>query len=278
MKLSSVRRLKKYIMIKYVVADCDGTILDDQKNIDSRLKEAINSLKEMNIGFTLASGRNIHLMGSIINELALKLPFITDNGGNIYLENKRLVNNAIPSDYIGYITESLIHNTIPFMLYTDETVYTHLTTDKLAFFKANLIGKTTLQETNDIMQNIASCFKITVDSCNVDAELMLKLQTLINENCPLINFKRSEGDLYTITNINATKGNALIKLCEYLNCDCREILCIGDNYNDVSMFKVAGYSAAMGNSAKEVQDEATFKLGLNNQNGVSEFLFDYFNL
>ena len=44
--------------IRLIVSDIDGTILDDQHQVDSQLREQIPLLKKENIPFVLASARS----------------------------------------------------------------------------------------------------------------------------------------------------------------------------------------------------------------------------
>ena len=76
--------------IRLVICDCDGTILDHQKKVDAGLAEVIRRLREKQVQFTLASGRNFYLMQTLLEELAIDLPYLTDNGGNSYCGKKRL--------------------------------------------------------------------------------------------------------------------------------------------------------------------------------------------
>ena len=48
--------------IRLVVADLDGTLLDDEKQLDAGIVDVIKELAKREIMFTLASGRNIHIM------------------------------------------------------------------------------------------------------------------------------------------------------------------------------------------------------------------------
>ena len=55
--------------IKLVVSDLDGTLLNDNKEIDSKISDVIKSLYEKGILFTIATGRNYSLSKKIINVL-----------------------------------------------------------------------------------------------------------------------------------------------------------------------------------------------------------------
>ena len=71
-----------------------------------------------------------------------------------------------------------------------------------------------------------------------------------------------------ITNINAQKGIAVEKYAKTKGISMKEVMVIGDNYNDLSMMKVAGYSVAMGNAPAEIQAACTTVTTTNEFDGV----------
>ncbi len=54
------------------------------------------------------------------------------------------------------------------------------------------------------------------------------------------------------------KQNAIIKLLEYAKVDAKDAIAFGDGVVDIPMFKVCGYSVAMGNANDEVKQEACY--------------------
>lgn len=68
--------------IKLIVADLDGTLLHDDKSLDRNIKSV---LIEKNVPLTFISGRNVHIIQDYIKELNITLPYITNNGANMFL-------------------------------------------------------------------------------------------------------------------------------------------------------------------------------------------------
>ena len=66
------------------------------------------------------------------------------------------------------------------------------------------------------------------------------------------------------------KGIGLQKLSSYLNIDSNQIASIGDSFNDLSMFKTANISFAMGNAQEEVKKQADIVVSDNDHDGVKE--------
>jgi HAD superfamily hydrolase (TIGR01484 family) len=57
-----------------------------------------------------------------------------------------------------------------------------------------------------------------------------------------------------------SKGTALVELCNSIGCTLAEAVVVGDWYNDVPMFEVAGRSFVMGGAPPEVGSKATDRL------------------
>lgn len=69
---------------KMVVADADGTLLNDKKEITAATKSSIKKFRNIGGIFTLATGRGILSATPYINELNIDVPVILFNGCIIY--------------------------------------------------------------------------------------------------------------------------------------------------------------------------------------------------
>lgn len=62
-----------------------------------------------------------------------------------------------------------------------------------------------------------------------------------NQSIDFSNFSLSgETPWFSLNNINASKGNAIISLCKYLNIDIHNTIGLGNDYNDLSMINAVG--------------------------------------
>ena len=64
------------------------------------------------------------------------------------------------------------------------------------------------------------------------------------------------------------KQNAIIRLLEYAKVDAKDAIAFGDGVVDIPMFKVCGYSVAMGNANGEVKQEACYVTDDVDQDGL----------
>lgn len=77
------------------------------------------------------------------------------------------------------------------------------------------------------------------------------------ERCSGLAISSSGQGFIEVTNINAQKGIALERYAKGLGIQMKDVMVIGDSYNDISMMERAGCSVAMENAPKEVRDICT---------------------
>lgn len=264
-------------MIKLIAVDLDGTILDDDKNPDSELKEVFSTLAQKGIRYTFVSGRNEFLLTKYIDDFELEDPYVANNGGNIYRKHELLYNDFLPQEYNNTLARMLYDYDIGFRLFSSEKVLGYSSSDFFAarlksYLKAGLKEYDPDEDLKDL-----HIYKITCDFC-YHPDLIEKFKKELKQKCPNMNFLNAEDDVYCANSITADKGHALEKLCELSSISLDEVMAFGDNGNDVPMLKKAGISVAMGNSDQDVKDLCDYVCGDNNHNGVSVFLKDYYNL
>lgn len=266
--------MEKLEQIKLIVADLDGTLLNEEKELDGDMPSLLPAMKEKGIAFTFGSGRNMHIMQDFVSKLQIHVPYITNNGANMFEGRRCIYECRISSFDLHYSLSLLKQSGIPFLAYSNFAVYPVGSHPGLTKFMERLKGKSDIVETKTLDEIIEhSIFKVVI--IHDQEEVMAGVMKQINDQCKQAHCVRSEGDVYTFTHIDASKGNTLKLLMEQLQVSPEEVLVFGDNYNDVSMFEVANYSVAMGNSMKEIQDKATFVTKSNEEHGVSWFIKNY---
>lgn len=75
---------------------------------------------------------------------------------------------------------------------------------------------------------------------------------------------------YEVFSANAGKAASVLKLKELTGAD--ELVCFGDNANDIPMFEVADRCYAVGNAIPALKEKATGVIGTNEEYGVPEFI------
>lgn len=92
-----------------------------------------------------------------------------------------------------------------------------------------------------------------------------------------LNYAESGVNALEITAEGATKGEAALWLAEYLGCSKANILCAGDNDNDITMLKIACISVVPKTGTKEAKAQATVIVPSPSEDGVENYLRELMN-
>ena len=267
-------------MYKAIFIDIDGTLRDNNNKISERTISAINKVIEKGILVILCSGRPKKYVEAISRECNASRYIITSNGGIIYnyQENKIIHKSTIEKQAcIELFKLSEQFNTTVIMdteemqvankLEKSNPTIKHLDTNIETWANENNILLCTIKDEN--FEKMIEIRKKIEKIENVEIKQEIKS---FGDN----NTSKKESMYYFIGNKEACKGNAIKAFCEILSIDLKDTVAIGDDFNDISMFKVVGHSVVMANSTDEVKkyaDEITLS---NEDDGVAVFLENLF--
>lgn len=263
-------------MYKAIFIDIDGTLRNSERNITEKTKEIIKKVTAKGILVVLCSGRPRKYTENVSKEANASKYIITSNGGSIYdyEENRILYANAMNKDacielykiasevnarFIMDVGSNRVVNRLKFFDGSEE----ELKTDIESFVKENdvlqcVIADKDFEKIKGLKTKIEKIAKVAIKNQH---------KSLLDETVP------KEGSIYyDVSNEETNKGNAIRKFCEILNIELKDTVGIGDDYNDLSMFKVVGYSVAMGNANDEIKKQVNEVTVSNDENGVAVFL------
>lgn len=267
--------------IRLIISDIDGTILDDQHQVDPQLREQIPLLKKENIPFVLASARSPLGMEPIARKLGLR-----DNPLACY--NGALVIKGDPQNYETIIEHPLDKKEI--------RTFMELVKTKFPSVSINLYsGKDWIADRLDrwvqieaeitdeqpIIQNILlpvldllipAHKLLLIDEAAVIQQLHAYLQTM---DFPNTAFYLSKDNYLEVTHKEVSKEQALLEVAKHYQIPLEQVMTIGDNFNDLPMLRLAGLGVAMGNSPEAVKLETTVVTKSNNQHGVAKAIEEY---
>ena len=263
--------MHKITDIQLILCDLDGTLLDDAKRADPYLKDILHEKK---IPLTFVSGRNYHIIQDLIKEYDISIPYITNNGANIFLRDQCIYEKSIVSDELIKALEILEAHDIPYLAYSNFKIFCKGSHPKLEFFKKRLEGTCEIvydfHKDSLAQENI---FKVVI--IDTDTEFMKNIQNEIHLHCTHTHCVQSEGYVYTLSHREVSKGAAVTWLLQYLGLDSRKVIAFGDNYNDISMFNVAGISVAVDNALEDIKKQADYVTKSNQEYGVSWFIKNF---
>lgn len=258
----------------------DGTLLNDEKKISDRTVKAVKAAVEKGVKFVITTGRLFTSANYYAEFLGIKVPIISANGAYIREKDK---NEVIYKSVLGAGNSREIlailrkYNICP-NFHTTDTIFTDSVNRSVDLYvkfnkfttENNRINIEVVKEWDEVFSknedNILKCIAIDDNLENVRAakEEMLKL--------PDIEVVSSYYNNFEVMGKGTSKGRAVEILAGYYNISREEIICIGDNENDLSMIEYAGLGVAMGNSEEDVLKAADYVTDTNNNDGVAKVI------
>jgi hypothetical protein len=255
-------------LIRLVLSDVDGTLVDREKGLTDDAIHAVQRLKEHDILFAVTSGRPPRGLTMLIEPLDLTSPIAAFNGGLIVdRELKTLQELTINDDIVGPIIEVLEEHGLSVWVYqrTDWFVLDlagpHVEHEAIVCE----FGPSKLGSFDDVRGDIVKIVGVSDDPAVVASAT----QTLNERYGDGTSASSSQTYYIDVTHRDANKGSVVKYLAKTLSLDTQEIATIGDMSNDLSMFEIAGVSIAMGNATDDVKQKATYVTTGNDVDGFA---------
>lgn len=253
-------------MIKLIASDMDGTLLNENNEINDEFFDIFNKLKERDIIFAAASGRQYYNLLKRFEKIKDDMMFIAENGTFVVYKDEEILVNALDKNIAIELIK--IGRTI-------ENAYVIVCGKKSAYIENNderLVKETKkYYERYEIIDNLTKVeddiLKVTIcdfsgseiNSNNYYNEYKDKLQVTVS------------GEIWLdITAKGINKGVAIEKVQEMLEITPKETMVFGDYLNDLEMMQKAYYSFAMENAHDDLKKVSRFIAKSNNNNGVVE--------
>ncbi|MCQ6276892.1 HAD family phosphatase [Bacillus sp. V3B] len=238
---------------KVLFLDIDGTILKSDHTYTSSTKEAISQLKHQEIEVFLATGRPVHEVKDLADELHVD-SFIGNNGAYALYKNKPILDEPLKGNQVKQFLETAKENKHEMVLYTSEkNYYTTLDHPVVEFFNKTFQLKNNALFTESVIDQIIG---ITVMNVTPDQIALYEL----DENIRLAQVNSPGNEhAYDVLRIDVNKGEAVKKVLQHLNIEKEQSIAFGDGMNDVEMLQAVGEGFAMGNAQPDLYQYAKHK-------------------
>lgn len=270
-----------------VVFDLDGTLLNKRAEISPFTRDTLALMRAKGIPYTVATGRSLHSAHEIIEGHGFTKPHIYSNGVILWdpAAQKLSLNNALSNTEVETILSAgKKHQITPFISVVDEKnqhfiyhppVQHDIEERLLAHYRSRKVA--TVAEA----ANMPSKPRITnISFLGID-DTVNAVKTAVSSNPQLIAYSGQalEGkglSWMDIHHSDANKGAAVEHLGKQMG--ATNIICFGDNDNDLSMFKLAHEAYAPENAIDPIKTAASDVIGHHDEDGVAHFLRERFLL
>lgn len=264
-------------MIKLLAVDMDGTCLNSDGVMSPETLSALKKAADSGVIVVPTTGRNINCLPVPLKNQSFYKYIISSNGALVVdLENdEEIFKSYIKSETAAKILKKMRTHLIFVAAHIDRDYYV-----QGRFVYRGV--KHFLKDDADKLITVRNMAKAVYKNNKHVEELQLfyfgeryrKIIAKIITPYPEVCVAHSKG-YAEIYNKSGSKGTALKALADNLGIDMKDVACIGDEENDLSMFKVAGLPLAMGNAIDEVKKLAKVILPTNNENGVAFAIENY---
>jgi Cof subfamily protein (haloacid dehalogenase superfamily) len=241
--------------ISLVLADVDGTLVTEDKILTERARKAVIALQEAGIRFAITSGRPPLGMAMLFDVLDIETPIAGFNGG-LFVERDLTIleEKTVPADVARQAIDLMRAHDLDTWVYSGndwlitKAIAPHVAREAWTVkFQPKVVA-----DVREHLQQVAKVVGVSddlekVQRCEAEAQAAFGQRATAT---------RSQPYYLDVTNKNANKGAVVEYLSQHVGVPEAEIATIGDQQNDVLMFKRSGFSIAMGNASDEVKAQA----------------------
>ncbi|RYM05946.1 HAD family phosphatase [Sporolactobacillus sp. THM7-7] len=276
-------------MVKLLAMDMDGTLLNAHREITRENLEALRFARSKGVTLTIASGRAFFDIRSKMREVDLPTHLIGTNGATVHAADGQLLGaDFLDREQTLQIVAELEKEKYYMGVYGEENIYVpedgtkwlreelhrlNIHEDRSIGFQ----GATRddfyrfFKDWRELEESGSNFYKIIVFSFDDDK---LRKAREVYEGGRRYSIVSSGTGNFEIMAPNVSKGNALFQLATHLDVPLRDVMAIGDNYNDLSMFDVAGISVAMGNAEDAIKEKCDLVTTQCEKNGVAHAIYE----
>lgn len=254
---------------KMIALDLDGTLLDPYLKISARNLKILKNAVESGTLVTLSTGRMFAAALPFAELLELDVPIITCNGAAIVCARSRKVHyeRTLSPELVLSILNMASELNLEVSLYSADDIYVenikhnariHSEIDNASVKQAKLQEIARKMKIIKILFSSGQLYEHTED-----------VYRRFEHDCT---FYFSLPWFVEIVAQGVDKGDALEKLSGQFGIDRKEIIAIGDNFNDLPMIKYAGLGVAMGNAPGDLKRMADYVTRSHDDDGVAHVI------
>ena len=263
--------------LKLIAIDLDGTLLDPEERISERNRAAIARVRAAGAEVVLVTARGFHRARPFALELGLSLPVLCCGGALVAdsVTGNTLVHRPLPAACALPILRFALDRRLLILVHYDGHYFAHPDTIAAYADVAALVSPpwSSCADLDDLVR-LGSTFLRALGNESV-AQLRAAFETEYAGRHQFVELTwRGLADL-GVYDVRVSKGNTLRAFCQERGIEQEEVMAIGDNVSDASMFAVAGVKVAMANADRALKGMADYVTQSNGEDGVAVALDHY---
>jgi len=240
---------------KAIFIDVDGTLVPNaSEDVPSkRVTDAITKAREKGLHVGVVTGRPMKYLGEIFDHLNLEGPSIVVDGAQIVdsVTRKVLWEQPMTQEDIESV-KKIVFQFVKRVFINEDGVDSHLVED-------GIYNKPLGMYIDSLPEDLAD--KLIAALSNIPTIRVGKM----------VSWTTGQLDVWVSHN-GATKQHGIQKAAEILKIDTKEIIGIGDGYNDFPLMLACGLKVAMGNAIEDLKAIADYVAPTVQEDGVADVI------
>lgn len=270
----------EHMEYKMIGLDLDGTLLKDNKSIDTKTKEYLEILSSNGVHIVPITGRPLSGIPDCVRNIKGVDYIISNNGSKTVLNstNETLFSLAMDNATSKRVIEAVRQTGAIFEVFLNHYGYC----EKFVFdhykevYTGTVLGDYIFSSRKQV-DNLLTLFddknaeadEVFIICKDNDEREIIKAQT---DKISGIQYCMLADRFLEITKKGTDKGTALELLCNHLKIELDKVIAFGDGENDLQFLNKAGTAVAMGNASDNVKAQADIITDTNNNQGVLKAL------
>lgn len=278
----------RWLAIKAVFFDIDGTLLTDSRTVSKSTISAINTLKKHGVMVGLATGRDPRFILQYMASLGLDVA-VAYNGQYIFSREEVIYSRSIDVKTVNQIIQFAQKHHKDLSFGTAKGVagsgIMNMGTSNFAYRLSRLIPDSWAGIINFVFNRVIRWIspQEQEDLKLYNSQPIYQMMLLVTEKETKqleatfedLTFTRSSPYATDVISKNSSKFIGIVRVAEQYGFTLDEIIAFGDSNNDYEMLKELKYSVAMGNGTKKVKQVASYVTDTNNRDGIYKALVHF---
>lgn len=276
--------------IRLLAVDIDGTLTDPQFKVSERNIAALRAAHQAGVEIMLATGRRHDYALPIAQQLGFPLLLVSSNGAVVRSsEGETYFTDFLPSQtavkLIRHMDEFRGHAVLTF----DRPGHDALILERFEELNQTIsrwleVNRPCIHYVSPLENAVAHENPVQAMYCGpvarmVEAQRRLAEASFLEEITVLrTQYDHRDLSILDILTRNCSKGHALRRWAEQNNILRRQIMAIGDNYNDQEMLDFAGLPVLMGNASEDLKKNGWRITASNAESGVALAVEEFLGL
>ena len=257
--------------IKLVVADMDGTLLDETGSIPDDFWPLLGQLAERGIVFAPASGRQLPALAGMLAQAGPNVALISENGAHVVRDGQEVSSSSVDRGFSEHAVrtarELAQHHNLGLVWSGRRSAYVERADAE--FLEEAGWFYTSLEVVDDLLQVPEAALKFAVFDFDGGSA---GSKSLLTEALHPFQVVMSSEHWMDIMDPAVNKGVALRALRAALDITPDQTMVFGDYLNDLEMFSEATHTFAMANAHPKLVQTARYLAPSNRDHGVMSIL------